>query len=75
MTVNSKYDRQVLGTIICRIDSIGEQIGEIAVRGIKGEDVSKIPMQGPKEYAKHINTNIAKDLRLEITPGMHKYED
>jgi hypothetical protein len=75
MTINSKYDRQILGTITCGIDSLGEQIGEIVVRVIKGEDISKIPMQGPKRYAKHINTNIAKDLRLEITPGMHKYED
>jgi ABC-type uncharacterized transport system substrate-binding protein len=74
MTIYTKYDNQIFGVYTPSTEIISEQIGEIICEIMKGKDIAKIPIQGPREYEKFVNIDVAKDLGIEPNSNMFKYQ-
>lgn len=62
-----------LATLGLNYFNLGYQTGEMAVRILKGEDVSKMPVESLAKYDYLINAQTAKDIGIEIPEDLQQY--
>ena len=74
MTMYTKYDDQVFGIYAPNTEIMGEQGGEVICKILNGEDIAKIPIQGPMKYEKLVNIDVAKNLGIEPNSSMLRYQ-
>ncbi|MCE5194999.1 MAG: hypothetical protein LLF28_06030 [Nitrospiraceae bacterium] len=69
--ISEKYVKQgSLLALVFRPESVGRQLGELALKAINGMDIRNISASPPNNFDLYINTDTAKKMGIQISPEL-----